>query len=152
VFLVAFGVQTIIDKWYTLFPVNPFARFFGLIPIGVLVLFLTMSNFAQYNTSNYYDKNVIYTRNETYQIVRNELTNLRAHNVSLVVDAPDMPLYETLRNEFANITVSTSVDPRAETQIFIPSTFYQKAQKPSQVVTNGNLNDNIVLKIYQKSK
>jgi hypothetical protein len=122
------------------------------LPIGVLVLGLILSNFAGYNASNYYDKNVIYTRNETFQIVRHELTNLRAHNVSLIVDTHSLGLYSTLKTEFPDITVSASADPRAETQIFIPSTFYQKATAPSRVVANGNSQDNIVLKIYQKTR
>jgi hypothetical protein len=150
VFLMSFGVQTIIDRWYKLFPVNPFAKVFGLIPIGILVLGLVFSNFSQYNLSNYYDKNVIYTRNETYQIIRDELTTMRAHSVSLVVDSANMDLYKTLKTEFTNLTVGSSVDPRAETQIFVPATFYQKTSPPTKVVTNGNSKDNVVLKIYQK--
>jgi hypothetical protein len=150
VFFISFGIQTIIDRWYKLFPVNPFARTFGLLPIGILVFGLVFSNFSQYNLSNYYDKNVIYARNETYQIIRDELTTMRAHSVSLVVDSANVDLYKTLKTEFTNLTVGSSVDPRAETQIFVPSTFYQKTTPPTKVVTNGNSKDNIVLKIYQK--
>jgi hypothetical protein len=150
VFLISFGVQTIIDRWYKLFPVNPFARAFGLLPLGILILGLVFSNFSQYNLSNYYDKNVIYTRNETYQIIRDELTTMRAHSISLVVDSANVELYKTLKNEFTNLTVGASIDPRAETQIFIPSTFYQKTTGATRVVTNGNAKDNVVLKIYQK--
>jgi hypothetical protein len=150
--MISFGIQTIIDRWYRLFPINPFARFFGLLPIGALVLGLIFSNFSQYNASNYYDKNVIYSRNETYQIVRNELIELRAHSISLVVDGSNIGLYNTLKGEFSNIVVGASVDPRSETQIFIPSTFYQKTAQPTRVVTNGNSKDNVVLKIYQKVK
>jgi 4-amino-4-deoxy-L-arabinose transferase-like glycosyltransferase len=152
VFLMAFGIRTIIDKWYTLFPVNPYAKFFGLVPIGILVFGLIFSNFSQYNMSNYYDKNVISTRNETYQIVRHELTQMRAHSVSLVVNSADVGLYNTLKAEFANITVGSSIDSRAETQIFIPPTFYQKSTPPTRIITNGNSDDFVVLKIYQKTK
>lgn len=152
VFLMAFGVQTIVDKWYTLFPVNPYARIAGLIPIGILTLGLIFANFSQYNASNFYDKNVIYTRNETYQTVRNELTNLRAHSVSLVVDKSETELYDTLKNEFDNVTIDSMVDNNTDVQIFIPSTFYQKSKKPSRIITNGNSQDYVMLKIYQKSK
>ncbi|MDR3125894.1 MAG: glycosyltransferase family 39 protein [Candidatus Nomurabacteria bacterium] len=152
VFLTSFGIKTIIGKWYRLFPVNPYARLFGLLPIGVLVFGLILSNFSQYNASNYYDKNVIYTRNETYQIVREELTNLRAHSISLVVDGANIGLYNTLKAEFSNVVIGSSVDPRAETQIFIPSTFYQKTSSPARIVTNGNSKDYVVLKIYQKTR
>ena len=151
VFMMSFGVQTIIDKWYLLFPVNPYAKLFGLIPIGVLIFGLISSNFSQYNTSNYHNTNVIYTRNETYQIVRNELTSLSAHSVSLVVSEADIPLYSTLKNEFPNVTIGPNSDRRSETQIFIPSTFHQNTQIPTRVVTNGNSKDYVVLKIYQKT-
>jgi hypothetical protein len=151
VFLLSFGIQAIIDKWYRLFPINPFARAFGLLPIGILVCGLIFSNFAHFNASGYYDPNVIYARDETYQTVRQELTNLRAHSISLVVEHSQLRLYSTLKNEFANLTVGSSADPRVDIQIFTPETFYQSTATPTRIVTNGNSKDYVILKIYQKT-
>lgn len=151
VFLMSFGIQTIIRKWYSIFPFNPYAKMVGLIPIGVLTFSLILTNFAWYNTSNFYDKNVIYNRNETYQIVREELKQLRAHSVSLVVDSSNIDLYSTLSSEFGNLVVGSSVDKDSDVQIYTQDTFDKISKTPSQVITNGNSQDYVTLKIYQKS-
>lgn len=46
--LTAHGVRYILEKWYNLFPENPYARFFGLLPIGTLMALLIIPSLTYY--------------------------------------------------------------------------------------------------------
>lgn len=44
----AIGVQALFRYWYTIFPRNPYARIFGLLPLSILVLSLINFNYQRY--------------------------------------------------------------------------------------------------------
>ena len=48
VLLLALAVEYLIRSWYKLFPRNPYARVFGLLPLGVLVVGLVVSSIDRY--------------------------------------------------------------------------------------------------------
>ena len=46
--LTAHGIRYILEKWYGLFPENPYARIFGLIPITGFLAIIIISSFSHY--------------------------------------------------------------------------------------------------------
>ena len=46
--LTAHGIRYILDKWYGLFPENPYARVFGLIPISIILGTMIFSSLGHY--------------------------------------------------------------------------------------------------------
>lgn len=46
--LTAHGVRYILEKWYGLFPENPYARIFGLIPISIFLGLMLVSSLTHY--------------------------------------------------------------------------------------------------------
>ena len=47
--LIAHGIRYILEKWYGLFPENPYARIFGLLPLGILlgiIIFSDLNHFT----------------------------------------------------------------------------------------------------------
>jgi hypothetical protein len=46
--LCAIGLQWLIRYWYALFPLNPYARVFGMLPLGLLVFSLIQFNYQRY--------------------------------------------------------------------------------------------------------
>lgn len=46
--LTAHGIRYILEKWYGLFPENPYARVFGLIPIAVFLGLILIASYAHY--------------------------------------------------------------------------------------------------------
>ena len=53
--LLAYGIDYIIRSWYRLFPNNPYARVFGLIPLCVLVSGITLSGIERVVNGYHYD-------------------------------------------------------------------------------------------------
>lgn len=46
--LTAHGIRYILEKWYGLFPENPYARVFGLIPIAIFLGTIIVASYAHY--------------------------------------------------------------------------------------------------------
>jgi len=46
VILVAVGLESVLEKWYSLFPTNPYARVFGILPITAFVCTIVISGFV----------------------------------------------------------------------------------------------------------
>ncbi|MDO5480963.1 MAG: glycosyltransferase family 39 protein [Candidatus Saccharibacteria bacterium] len=46
--LTAHGIRYIVDQWYGLFPENPYARFFGILPIGLFIGVMVVSSSLHY--------------------------------------------------------------------------------------------------------
>jgi 4-amino-4-deoxy-L-arabinose transferase-like glycosyltransferase len=57
--LLAAGLTSLIDYWYRLFPLNPYARIAGLIPIAVLVSALIFTGVSRYVYSYHYAKEAV---------------------------------------------------------------------------------------------
>ena len=46
--LIAHGLRYTLEKWYNLFPTNPYARVFAIIPIGVLIGIIIVSDLSHF--------------------------------------------------------------------------------------------------------
>ena len=55
--MLAAGLTSLIGFWYRLFPLNPYARITGLIPIVILVFALSVSGLARYVYGYHYSQN-----------------------------------------------------------------------------------------------
>jgi len=94
VLLIALALDYLIWSWYGLFPHNPYARVFGLMPLAVLVLGLVVSSVDRYIYGLHYDTNV-------YAAYSNDLTvlsrKLRTFDnkaaVQLVVEPDKLEFY-----------------------------------------------------------
>lgn len=56
--MVAMGINTLIAEWYKLFPLNPYARVFGLIPLSVIVAGIVFTSTVQYGYTYHYNPEI----------------------------------------------------------------------------------------------
>ncbi|HSX28813.1 MAG TPA: glycosyltransferase family 39 protein [Candidatus Saccharimonadales bacterium] len=101
--LVASGVTVLFHEWYRLFPRNPYARSFGLIPIVIFLGFILSFNYQRYfvawaNTPS------------TYRVYDNDLTLARkqmaAHpNLVLIVPDTQLAFYKVAARAYPKVTV-----------------------------------------------
>lgn len=123
ILLFALGIDYLIWSWYRLFPQNPYARIFGLIPLAVLVVGLIGSNVDRYAYGYHYDHSVYKAYNFDLRLLTRKLRTLD-HNttVNLVVKAADKPLYSALaahQRYVKQLVVSTQIDSRTNNDITI---------------------------------
>lgn len=46
--LIAHGLRYILEKWYSIFPENPYARVFGVLPISLFIIIMIFSGLSHY--------------------------------------------------------------------------------------------------------
>ena len=73
--LVAHGIKYLLEKWYSLFPENPYARISALIPLTVLFGIMITSGLLQYIYGYRYNPSVANEFSDTLNVVRSNLGN-----------------------------------------------------------------------------
>ena len=96
ILMIAMGIASLIREWYVLFPRNPYARIVGLIPLGIIVVGISVTNTYHYIAGYHYAPQVA-----------NAYTN--------DVKALDRTLARTTASEAQKVTVLV---PRGERQFY----------------------------------
>ena len=149
----AIGVETLIREWYKLFPLNPYARLAGLVPLVILLGGIMISNSAQYFYGYFYGTpNVVYKRQleATNTIISDTETNKPIH---VVVVTNEQPFYDLLRRDHDNVTVHTSIQekPTGLTIVHDGASFSPDALgTPTRIVTSYTAYQNQVILRYFK--
>ena len=102
--LVAHGLKYLLEKWYGLFPENPYARVFALIPLTVLFAIIIVPSLLQYIYGYRYTPNVATQFSDTLNVIRKNL-----HEGTLVVEE-NYDFYKVLENKTDLIIVDQSND------------------------------------------
>lgn len=113
--LIAHGVRYILEKWYGLFPENPYARIFALFPLGLLIGIMLLSDLSHFIFGYRYNP-----------VVANEFTsdlalideNLDDNTVLLVKGGTlDYDFYKILENTDKHLTVTSDTVAISGTKI-----------------------------------
>ena len=83
--LVAHGIKYILEKWYGLFPENPYARISALLPLTVLFGIMIIPGLLQYVYGYHYNPNVASQFNDNVEIIRKNLGGGDLSNGTLLV-------------------------------------------------------------------
>lgn len=73
--LIAHGLRYIINKWYDLFPENPYARIFGILPISLFLFLMISSDLSHFITGYRYIPPVSNQFTKDLTILRQNLNN-----------------------------------------------------------------------------
>lgn len=90
--LIAHGLKYLLQKWYGLFPENPYARIFALFPLTVLFAIIIVPGLLQYIYGYRYTPNVANQFSDSLEIIHDNLND----GVLLVNDNYDF--YKILEN------------------------------------------------------
>jgi 4-amino-4-deoxy-L-arabinose transferase-like glycosyltransferase len=89
VLVLAAGLTSLISYWYRLFPLNPYARIIGLVPIIILVGALVTSGLARYIYGYHYTPQVT-------PLFSKDLVLLPKDTVQLIVSNDELPFYSAV--------------------------------------------------------
>ena len=73
--LVAHGLKYLLEKWYGLFPENPYARISALLPLSILFGIMLIPGSLQYIYGYRYNPNIANEFSYTLEIIRENLTD-----------------------------------------------------------------------------
>ena len=92
--LLASGLSYILRFWYDMFPLNPYARFVGIIPLTILVLGLVVSGLGRYFDGYRYDPITASSFNHDISLYNKHINNIGIEK--LVVTDKERPFYLAL--------------------------------------------------------
>lgn len=156
VLLIALGVDYLIRSWYRLFPRNPYARVFGLLPLSVLMIGLVVSSVDRYVYGLHYDKSVYAAYTYDLGILTKELRQMeRSTAVTLVVRQDNLPFYESFarHQKYVDLQVTSQVP----TKLDAPVTIIERGAKaeapslPSKILVTRTSDNADRFYLYKKS-
>ena len=113
ILVIALAIDYLISSWYSLFPRNPYARIFGLLPLAVLVLGIVVSSVDRYVYGLHYDREVYSAYSTDITLLSNELNKLdNSTSVQLITTKRDVPFYSSFARHqtyVKNLQVSSDV-------------------------------------------
>ncbi len=106
------GVGLLITYWYKLFPLNPYARFFGIIPLAALMFVIVTFNYQRYFYGMLYSPQAITVFNQDAFLAQRQVHDLKEPApLTIVVPEQDAPLYQIIAESRPSTTVASGVDP-----------------------------------------
>lgn len=103
VLLLAAGLTSLITYWYRLFPLNPYARVAGLVPIIILVIALIGSGVDRYVYGYHYAPSTAVNFSK-------DLTLIPAKTSHLVVSTDEQAFYQAVAHHRTGLRVTTQPD------------------------------------------
>ncbi len=155
--VIAIGVHLTINYWYRLFPRNPYARVFGLLPLAVLVLAIVSFNNQRYTYGMLYSQQAAAVFNSDAFLAQKELKAIPdGANVTMVVPEGDEPLYRLVAKQHPNTMVinAAQVNLTSGTWIIAEGEILKVATLPgpvpSRLIVNDHKEDSLRFRVYQR--
>lgn len=147
--LTAAGLESIIDKWHSLFPENPYAHVLGTMPVVVVVLLIVISGLSHFIFGYHYAPRVAKNFSNDISIIKN---NLNAGDVLLVSESSSDYRFYKLLERYNSITVMSEIPERSE-EVKIASLGSSRSDKNlklQQIITSPKSRNSDRLYIYSK--
>ncbi|MCQ2049424.1 MAG: glycosyltransferase family 39 protein [Candidatus Saccharibacteria bacterium] len=144
--LVAHGLKYILEKWYGLFPENPYARIFALIPLSIMFGLIIIPGLFQYINGYRYNPNVANNFNNNLSIIRKNLTN---ETIIIEKDTTEYNFYRILE-ESTNLKISSEITEDISGDIAIlgkPENAPEKYQL-SRIITSEKSDNSDIIYLY----
>ena len=142
ILLVGLAMSYLIRIWYRMFPLNPYARFVGLLPLGVIVLGLVYSSSLHYISAYYYDRWIVSQYSPDIRYLPHALKSVGATNdqkAIVVVSAAEQPFYELIARYRHDMSVSTDAKQAADSRLIVTRAAPNRAsigREPTDIITS----------------
>ncbi len=147
--LSAAGLESIIDKWHSLFPENPYAHLIGAYPIASVVLMIVISGLSHFVFGYHYTPLVAKNFSDDIEIIQDNL----AGGSVLIVDKKDKNLaFYQLLEKHNSFTVLTEIPERDENLriAFLGGPSNREDLALKQIITSSKTRNSDRLYIYEK--
>lgn len=146
--LSAAGLESIIQKWHSLFPENPYAHVLGILPVMIVVLLIVGSDLSHFIFGYHYSPQVAKNFNDDITLISK---NLEKGSVLVVPEGhKDFEFYKLLERH-NEITVTSELPQRLDLPIGYLETPSDSDQlKLKQIITSPKSRNSARLYLYEK--
>lgn len=145
VLLLAAGLTSLISYWYRLFPLNPYARVAGLLPIGILVFTLILTGVDRFAYGYHYSPNIASNFSR-------DLDLLPKGDQTLIVSASEEPFYQAVAHYNQDLTVVETTDATEFLTTREGRSLAPDGYRVTEIITNPFNNEADRFYRYQKSE
>lgn len=144
--LVAHGLKYILEKWYGLFPENPYARIFAILPLTILLSIMILPGLLQYIYGYRYNPSVANQFTNNLSIIRENLTD---ESLLVAADTTEGKFYRILEDS-TNLKVITEVTPETTGNIasFGKIQNIPAGRKLSRIITSEKSDNSDIIYLY----
>ena len=149
------GIANVLHYWYSLFPFNPYARAFGLVPLAVFVGGVVFTDSLRYFQATHYNSALTTNVSKDLSTIKGQITDLQAAEITpiLAVSEDEEAFYQLYNQQERNgeLTVTTTVAEPTSTSAVIAtreSEQVRSTQIPTTVLAEshaGEASDRIYL-------
>jgi len=146
--LLASGLGYLLRSWYRLFPLNPYARFVGMVPLAILVAGLVLSGLGRYFNGYRYDPDTANTFSYDLTLFNHDVKG--ASSTYLVVTQHELAFYRAVArySPHADITIATAA-PASGGYAATRAAHQSINATPSRIVTTAYSQDSDRFYIYK---
>ena len=142
--LSAAGVESIIEKWYSLFPKNPYAHLFGIIPIVIVMGMIIISGLTHFIFGYHYAPRVAENFNNDLTIIKENIK--KDTNLIIGADDDNYHFYQLL-GKYEGYTVKTDYSFR-DKEIATFGAIHDNKYRLKQIITSPKSRKSDRLYIY----
>ena len=139
--LIAHGLKYILEKWYGLFPENPYARISAIFPLAILFGIIILPNLLQYIYGYRYNPNTADEFNYNLVVIRKNLTD-----ESLLIKK-DYDFYKILEKS-TNIKVIDSVESVEKLAILEKPETVPEGYRLDRIITSPMRDNSDIIYLY----
>lgn len=154
--VMAIGLNLVVRYWYRLFPFNPYARIFGLVPLFILIFAVMQFNYQRYVLSMLYSPDASKVFSEDAFLAQDEADKLPVNSpLTIVASEQDQALYKVIADRRPNtsLQLGTAVPNRPGAYIVaadqIAPFAAQRPVAPSHLVVNDRKENSLRFRFYQ---
>lgn len=140
--LVAHGLKYLLEKWYGLFPENPYARIAAIIPLSLLFVAILLPSLLQYVYGYRYNPSVAGQFSVELSIIRKNLTN-----EALLVQPEQYEFYKILE-ESTDIDVVTDYDNKPAKLASLNDSVYDENYTLERIITSPMRENSDIIYLY----
>lgn len=153
VIMVAMGMATLIIEWYRLFPLNPYARVFGLFPLALIVTGIVLSSFSRYTMSYTSAPDLVRLFHTDVSLLSSTLEKAEASTdtpITVVVGGDNKTFYELTAKYDGRYTVATDAPSEPPYIVVAGSGALPTAgAEPTHIATTARQDDSNRIYLYK---
>ena len=140
--LIAHGLKYILEKWYGLFPSNPYARISAILPLTVLFALILIPSTLQYLYGYHYNPNITDTFNNNLTIIKDNLKD------EILVTKSHQDFYQIL-DRSTKISVTNEISENFEHFAYLgkPESVPAKFQL-TRIITSAKSDNSDIIYLY----
>lgn len=153
--LIGLGIEQLIRSWYGMFPLNPYARVAGLLPLSFLLAGMVMTGYERYVYGHLHGEHVSRVFSHDLRLLHTEIDRADSQ-LWLATSDDERPFYEAVAHYHPSLQIvgDSQSQPDNATLLYTHALQHETPpeQVPARIITNRSSTEADRLYLYRPSE